>query len=144
VALNATEGRSSPPNSLVAQLDKQNINQTIDRVMAVLSEVSSLSGGSIRDEFEDEVRQMTHLAHDIGLQCGVHCAQLRLFTPNSGDEIQIGADFHDCEDGDSKKGSVYAVDLAIVPGLGKVGDGRSDMSSRRTIVPCEIYPHLPT
>ena len=89
---------------------------------------------------EDEIRQMTNLACEIALQFGVHSAQLRLSAPNRGEQVQIGEEFHDCEDGDSHKGSVYGVDLVIVPGLQKIGDGRSDMSSKWTIVPCEFYP----
>ena len=86
---------------------------------------------------------MVTLAREIALQFGIHSAQLLLCVPQRGEQIQIGEEFHDCEDGDCYKGTVYAVDQLIVPGLQKIGDGRSDMSSKRIITPCEIYPEGP-
>src|SRR5271154_7080687 len=126
--------------SQLARLNSDNINRTVDRTMGILSEVSKLSNSSVRSEVEDEIRQMVNLAREIALQFGVHSAQLRLLIPNRGELVQIGEEFHDCEDGDCHRGSIYGVDLVIVPGLQKIGDGRSDMSSKRTIVPCEFYP----
>jgi hypothetical protein len=130
--------------SQLARLNSDNITRTVDRIMSLLSEVSKLSNSSIRSEVEDEIRQMTNLAREIALQFGIHSAQLRLSIPNRGEQVQIGEDFHDCIDGDSHRGSIFGVDLVIVPGLQKIGDGRSDMSSKRTIVPCEFYPDQST
>lgn len=137
-ALMASDGRNK--HSQLARFDSDNINRTVDRIMAIFSEVSKLSNSSVRSEAEDEIRHMANLAREIALQFGVHSAQLRLSVPNHGEQVQIGEEFHDCEDGDCHKGSIYGVDLVIVPGLQKIGDGRSDMSSKRTIVPCEFYP----
>lgn len=111
--------------------------------MDVLSEVSGLSNSFVPSEVVDQIRQMANLAREIALQFGVHAAQLRLSVPARGEQVQIGEEFHDCEDGDCNRGSICAVDLVIVPGLQKIGDGRSDMTSRRIIVPCEIYPDQP-
>jgi hypothetical protein len=102
-----------------------------------------LSNSLVRSEVEDKIPQIANLAREIALQFGVQTAQLRLSVPTYGEEIQIGEEFHDCEDGDRYRGSVCAVDLVIVPGLQKIGDGQSDMTSNRIIVPCEIYSHLP-
>jgi hypothetical protein len=125
----------------LAKLNADNIHQTVDRIMGVLSEVSRLSNSLVRSEVEDQIRQITNLAREIALQFGVQTAQLQLSVPNRGGDIQIGEEFHDCQDGDSYKGEVCAVDLVIVPGLQKIGDGRFDMNSKRIIVPCEIYPY---
>jgi hypothetical protein len=140
VALTASAESNPAPDSLLAKLNAENVHQTIDRIMVVLSEVSSLSNSSVRSEVVDQIIQMTDLAREIALQFGVHSAQLRLSIPNRGEEIQIGEEFHDCEDGDCNRGSTCTVDLVVVPGLQKIGDGRFDMSSKRIIVPCEIYP----
>ena len=124
----------------MAKLSADNVQQTVDRIMGVLSEVSRLSNSLVQGEVLDEIRQMSNLAREIALQFGVHPAQLRLSVPHHGAEIQIGAEFHDCQDADSYRGATYPVDLVVVPGLQKIGDARSDMSSKRIITPCEIYP----
>ena len=103
-------------------------------------EVSKLSNSQVRRELQDEVRQMATVASQIAIQFGVHPAQLQLSFPKSGERVEIGADFQDIEDGEDSKGVVYSVDLVVVPGLQKIGDGKSDMTSKRSIVPCEIFP----
>lgn len=143
MTLKASDGTNPAPDSLLAKLDADNFHQTVGRIVAVLSEVSQLSNSLVRSEVEDQIRQLVNLAREVALQFGVQTAQLRLSVPNRGKEIQIGEEFHDCEDGDRYRGSVCAVDLVIVPGLQKIGDGRSDMSSKQIIVPCEIYSHEP-
>lgn len=143
MALTASDGSNLAPDSLLARLNADNLHQTIDRIMGVLSEVSRLSNSLVPSEVEDKIPQIANLAREISLQFGVQTAQLRLSLPTCGEEIPIGEEFHDCEDGDRYRGSVCAADLVIVPGLQKIGDGRSDMTSKRIIVPCEIYSHLP-
>jgi hypothetical protein len=119
-----------------------NVNQTVNRIIGVLSEVSKMSGAEVSDEMEDRVREITDLCFNIALQFGIHTAQLRLSIPDRGEQITIGEEFHDCQNGELDKGAVYAVDLVVVPGLQKIGDGRSDMTKKHIIVPCEIYPEL--
>lgn len=143
MALTASDESNPEPDSPLAKLSVDNIRQTVNRIMGVLSDVSRLSNSLIRSEVEDEILQMVNLAREIALQFGVHSAQLQLSFPNRGEQIQIGEEFHDCEDGDRYKGSIFGVDLVIVPGLQKIGDGRSDMSSKRIITPCEFYPDQP-
>jgi hypothetical protein len=101
--------------------------------------VSSLSNVPIRAEIQDEIHEMAKLGRDIALQFGIHPAQLRLLVPSHGEQIEIGESFHDCRDGDSNTGSIYVVDLVTAPGLQKIGDGRSDLNSSRTLAPCEIF-----
>lgn len=108
--------------------------------MGILSEVSMLSNSNIRSDVEDETHKMANLAHEIALQFGVHTAQLRLSAPLHGAQVQIGEEFHDCEDGDFSRGTLCLVDLVTFPGLERIGDGRSNMSSKQIITPCEIYP----
>lgn len=107
---------------------------------SVLSEVSQLSGSSRPSQLE-EVQQITYEARNLALQFGLHSARLQLNMPERGEQVQIGADVHDCEDGDCDMGSRFLVDLVTLPGLQKFGDGKVDMSLKRTLVPCEIYPN---
>ena len=109
------------------------------RMSSVLSKVSSLSGNSNDDEVES-LQQIAVHARDLALQFGLHSAQLQLYVPKHGDAIQIGEDVHHCEDGDCDRGAKHFVDFVTLPGLQKIGDGRSDMTTRRTLVPCEIHP----
>ncbi|KAI9769805.1 MAG: hypothetical protein M1840_003799 [Geoglossum simile] len=139
-ALVANGGRDLAP---VAKLSADNVNQTATRIISVLSEVSKLSDGRVSGDIEDEVREMANLCFSIALQFGIHTAQLRLSVPDRGEQITIGDEFRDCQDGERYKGTVYAVDLVVVPGLQKIGDGGSDMTTKHIVVPCGIYPELP-
>lgn len=132
--------RNQSPGSPLAKLSADNVQQTVNRIMSVLSEVSELSGRPVRSDVEDEIHKMANLAEEIALQFGVHAAQLRLSVPHRGAQIQIGKEFHDCEDGDFHGGTICLVDLVTSPGLERIGDGRSDMSSKQIVTPCEIYP----
>ena len=133
------DGHAGSESSL-AKLSADNVNQTVDRVIRILSEVSSMSNSFPSSETKDHIRQMANLGRDMALQFGLHPAQLRLLFPSRGERIQIGEEFHDCEDGDCNRGVWYKVDLVTTPGLRKIGGGRSDMNSEKIIVPCEIYP----
>jgi hypothetical protein len=124
----------------LAKLRADNVHQTTNRIMGFLHEVAQLSHSNVGIKVENEIHEIVNLSLDIALQFGVHAAQLQLLSPGRGERIEIGEDFHHCEDADYCRGSTYTVDLVILPGLKKIGDGRSDMSSRRTIIPCEIYP----
>lgn len=132
--------RNLASGSPLAKLRADNIQKTVNRIMGVLSGVSKLSNSPIRSDVEDEIHKMANLAGTIALQFGVHTAQLRLSVPHRGAQIQIGEEFHDCEDGDFHRGAIYPVDLVTFPGLERIGDGRSDMNSKQIVTPCEIYP----
>jgi hypothetical protein len=123
-----------------AKLRADNVHQTTDRIMSFLHEVAQLSHSNVGIEVENEIHEIANLSLDIALQFGVHVSQLRLSSPDRGERIEIGEDFHHCKDADCNRGSICTVDLVTLPGLEKIGDGRSDMFSRRTLIPCEIYP----
>jgi hypothetical protein len=143
VALKGSTGGGAAPDSRLTQLSGDNDHQTINRIMAFLSEVAQLSNNTISSEVEDQIHQLVNIAGEIALQFGIQTAQLQLFFPNCGENIQIGEEFQDCEDGDFHRGSICTADLVVVPGLQKIGDGRSDMASKCIIVPCEFYSHDP-
>jgi hypothetical protein len=130
-----TDGSSAP----VATLIMDNVHQAITRITHVLGEVSKLSGSSPRSGIE-EVHQISLQARDLALQFGLHSARLQLYMPDLETEIQIGEEVYDCEDADCDRGAKHFVALVTLPGLQKVGDGRTDFQSKRTLVPCEIYP----
>lgn len=143
IALRAVDGGNSAPESLLAKLSTENTNQAVNRIMALLREVCTLSNSLMREEIPGEVNRLATLAREFGLQFGVHNAQLRLLVPNIGQQIQIGNEFRDVIDGDLSRGSSCMVDLVVVPGLQRIGDGRSDMATKRVIIPCEFYTHEP-
>lgn len=136
MALTTPEQSHSP----IARLSTENFDATVARITSILSEVASLSNATVRSEIQDQIRQMVTLGRDIALQFGIQPAQMQLIIPKHGETIMIGEKFHDCEDGDSFKGKTHSVDLVTAPGLQKIGNGRSDLSSQRHMVPCEIYP----
>lgn len=122
-------------------MTRNNVNQTINRVLDYLQHAAALSGNFMRSEIEVEVREMVQITLEIALQFGVQPAQLQLYKSELGDLVTMGEDFQDCEDADMQKGVQYFVDLVVSPGLHKIGDGgRSTKIATRTIVPCEIYP----
>jgi len=125
----------------IANLSDSNVEQVIRLINAMFVQITGASNGSLQVEVEDEIRQAIKLAREIAFQFGIHPAHLRLLRPAHGESVEIGKEYQDCCDGDYNKGKIYTVDLVTVPGLQKIGDGRSDMSSTLTIVPCEIYPN---
>lgn len=131
---------NSRSDSHLVKISAENVRQTVGRILSVLNEVAKFSNNSLQNETEREVGLMVNLARDIALQFGINPAQLRVVVPRYGDRVQIGEEYHDCEDGDCSSDSFFTVDLLVVPGLQKIGDGRSEMISKRVIVPCEIYP----
>ena len=108
----------------------------------MLSEISTPPGSSVSREIEEQVQKLTAISFEIALQFGIHAARLQLHRPNHGDLICIGEDYTDCEDGNSHKGSSVPVDLVVVPGFQKFGDGRADTTVKRSLAPCEFYPQL--
>ena len=131
---------SAMSNNLTANLSASNVEHVANLITVIFVQVISVSNGSLRAETEEEIRHLTFLAREIAVQFGVHPAYLRLVVPARGESVEIGKDYHDCYDGDYYKGEIRKVDLVTTPGLQKIGDGRSDMTSKWTIVPCEIYP----
>ena len=142
--LTRSNERHSTHGSLVAKLSAGNVNHTISRLLGFLSDLSGLPSSKVTGEMEEQIHTITKLALEIALQFGINPAQLRLSIPNRGEEVRIGGEYHHCENAALDAGSVCVVDLVILPGLLKIGDGRSNMTSKRAIVPCEIYPKQPS
>lgn len=61
-------------------------------------------------------------------------------APSSGESVQIGQEFIDCEDDDIASGTVEEVELVVCPYFYKIGDGSKDFSTIKPIVPGKIYP----
>ncbi|KAF2671474.1 hypothetical protein BT63DRAFT_477946 [Microthyrium microscopicum] len=126
----------------IRRLSEKNRSDASEKIMRFLSGVVQLSGGNLRETLREEVDHITALAFQIALQFGIHPARLQLIIPQPDQSVQIGDEYQDCEDGNTNKGSIVTVDLVVLPGLEKVGDGRLDLNSKRAIVPCEVYPVL--
>jgi hypothetical protein len=129
-------GRSS-----IAKALSENVHEAINHIMAVLIDVSTTAGKPLPGDAEIHVRKIVDEAKELALQFGIHSAHLKLLYPAYGDGVRISEEYKDCIDGDSSQyGPDCSVDLVTLPGLQRVGDGRADMQSKRTIVPCEIFP----
>jgi hypothetical protein len=129
------------PDTSIAALVVRNANETSAAIIDILTQTLQISGNPAPALLNEEVHQITLESRDLAMQFGLHAARLQLLMPTRGDEVRIGADIHDCEDGDCDRGSRHVVDLVTLPGLQIVGDGQSDHVHKRTLVPCEIYPH---
>lgn len=140
----AATDSSSDPNSAdlseVAVLHNDNVSEAVNRIMTTLRQIATLAGATINERLEQEIVQVTNGVSELAFQFGVHPAHLEMKVPFPGDRVQIGPEYHECDNGDNARGTTVGVDLMVFPGLQKIGDGRSDMVSRRIIVPCEIYP----
>ncbi|KAB5583522.1 hypothetical protein GE09DRAFT_1212105 [Coniochaeta sp. 2T2.1] len=132
-------GRQASPAHAVAMgtTYDQNCARVERDILAVLNEVAN---GVVHSELQDSVPEIARLAGELALEFGAQRSQLGLAFPLRGDNIQIGEQYVDCIDGDGGKGSYVAVDLVVCPSMFRVGDGRADMQSGRTIFPGEIYP----
>jgi hypothetical protein len=139
-ALLAGEGHGTSTESPLWTMSQKNVAETVERIIDCLSKAAALSNNFLRSELEEDIQTMVQTTFVLALQFGVQPAQLEVFSPQPGELVKIGEEFHDCEDGDLKKGAQYFVDLVASPGLLKVGDGRSAKIARRSVVPCEIYP----
>jgi hypothetical protein len=115
----------------------QNSSRVQTEILGVLDEVAN---GVVNGELQDSVPEITRLAGELALEFGAQRSQLGLMLPVRGDSIQIGEQFVDCTDGDGVKGSFVAVELVVCPCMFRIGDGRSDLQSGRTIFAGEIYP----
>ncbi len=115
----------------------ENQTRVRDDILAILTEVTE---GGVGKEIEDEVANVTALAGELALEAGVHRSFLSLSSLDRGDVFQVGFEFIDCEDGDSARGLFATVDLVVSPHFVRVGDGRGDLATKRTICHGEIYP----
>ncbi|KAK0732048.1 hypothetical protein B0H67DRAFT_640358 [Lasiosphaeris hirsuta] len=107
------------------------------QILDVLREVTQ---NPLLEEIEDKVGDIVSVAGALALEIGVHRAFLGLAVPQRGEQVQIGHEFIDCEDGDAARGAFETVDLVVSPHLFRVGDGRGDLTTTKAIHPGEIYP----
>jgi hypothetical protein len=108
-------------------------------ILEISAAVQSQRSAPWYSGFEDEVKTIVRLAFEMAIQFGVNPACLSLLIPTAGEFVVIGTEYHDCEDGEEHRGTRSKVDLVVAPGLVRVGDGKSEMSKRYPIVPCEIF-----
>lgn len=106
----------------------------------ILDVLNEATNNRVAREIEEKVDEITGLAGELALEMGVHRAYLGLEFPNRGDQVVIGRDFIDCEDGDPAGGMLEEVDLVVCPRFFKIGDGRGDMTASKSIFRGEVYP----
>lgn len=108
-----------------------------DEILTLLNEATN---NQVASGIEEKVSEVTCLAAELALEIGAHRAYLGLELPEKGDTVSIGPDFVDCEDGNAARGESEEVELVVCPRFFKIGDGRHDMTTRKSIFPGEIYP----
>ncbi|KAI0127154.1 hypothetical protein BJ170DRAFT_624443 [Xylariales sp. AK1849] len=126
--------------SLLRCLGDENVAKASSRILAYLSAIAGRSSSYVSIKVKEDVQQLVNLAREIAMQFGVNTSRLEVCVPNRGDKLQIGDVYQDCENGDGDRGQVLRLDLLVVPGIQKIGDGRKDPTAQSTIVPCEFYP----
>jgi len=77
---------------------------------------------------------------ELGLQFGVHPAELSLLRPKKGESLEVGAECNNCLGENLRRGGRECVALVVAPGICRTGDGKRDTGSKVTIVPCDIFP----
>jgi hypothetical protein len=138
----ATSIEQATPGKMneVAVLWTDNLNKTVGRIMDILRRTASLAGVALPDSIEADLQSVTRLVSEFAIQCGIHQAKLCLRFPARGESVTIGSEYHHCIDGDMARNSKVDVDIVVLPGLCKVGDGASDTTTLKSFVPCKIYP----
>jgi hypothetical protein len=119
----------------IATLILQNTQTTRAAITDLLEKTLQTSGHSPPAGMNEKVQQIAREAQHLAMQFGLNAAQLRFHVPSPREEVRIGSEVHDCEDGDSDRGAKLIVDLVTLPGLQIIGNVYT-----RTLVPCEIYP----
>ena len=95
---------------------------------------------AIPDGIEEKAEEIVSLAAKIALEIGISQASFWVSAPSSGESVQIGREFIDCEDDGVACGTVEEVELVVCPYFYKVGDGIKDFSTIKPIVSGKIYP----
>ncbi|MCJ1312953.1 hypothetical protein MMC25_006629 [Agyrium rufum] len=132
--------REALQQSDTEEVATDNVDRAVSRIEDLWTEIAQLSGQTTPAGIKTEIRSMVQLARDMAVQFGVHPAQLRLFSANPGDQVELGQDYRHYQNGDRDAGSLVIVDLVLVPGLQRIGDGFRSMDTKWTIEPCEIVP----
>ncbi|KAK3343428.1 hypothetical protein B0T25DRAFT_572439 [Lasiosphaeria hispida] len=123
----------------VARIGEANITTTAQRILTLIADLAAFTQAALYPDLESEIRSMVRLTFEIAVQFGINQAGLSLLAATSGEMVVIGAEFHDCEDGEEHRGTRTHVDFVVSPGLVRVGDGREEMARRRTVLACEVF-----
>ena len=126
--------------SLAADLYDANRDAVEQQLLHILQKV--VMDYTIGKEILVQVCKIAKLGAELALEIGVQRAQVGLLVAGKGTgfpTVSIGAEWHDCENGDAAKGTTVIVDLLVSPGLIKLGNGRGDMDAKRVLVPADVY-----
>ncbi|KAK3375524.1 hypothetical protein B0T24DRAFT_523904 [Lasiosphaeria ovina] len=113
----------------------------VEKVRADLLEVlGRVCNGAVGDEIEANVAEIVRCASELAADFAAHQAKVCFGQmPMRGDSVTIGAEFVDCEDGDTSRRGAETVDLAVSPSLFIIGDGRNDLITPVCLLPGEIF-----
>ncbi|KAM7192721.1 hypothetical protein V8F33_008182 [Rhypophila sp. PSN 637] len=122
----------------IAKVFAANMATVKSRILDVITKACGVDKAS--EAIEGEVEDLVRCASLLAVEFGAHGAKICFGMPKSGDTVQIGTEFVDCEDGDSNRGKLETVELAVTPSLFMIGDGRKDLTTATCLFPGEIYP----
>jgi hypothetical protein len=120
----------------LSRMHNENIKQCTVQMTNVLHLASS---GFDKSGVQDLLLGIAETAAEVAFQFGIQPATLQLSIPHSHQQVVIGDEYHDCIDADSFRGAGTDVELVVSPGVIRLGDGRANMNSRISLVPCQIY-----
>ncbi|KAK0669865.1 hypothetical protein QBC41DRAFT_390874 [Cercophora samala] len=126
-------------------LDSAGIGKTIhdnrqrvqDNMLAMLTSVCS---SEVSKEIQEELAAAMGRASELAIVFGAHRANVCFGIPNRGDSVELGREFVDCQDGDTKKGDIVTVELPVLPALFIIGDGKNDLTSVICVEQGEVLP----
>lgn len=142
------------PDLGVAVWHRQHCDSVIASIRQLLDRVT---GNATRSNTLDAVPAIVNLAAELGIEFGVQRAQILLVVPQRNDLVQEGPEYQDClgsrggaaahgsgEDGNknNKGDRDMKVDLVVSPGMVRIGDGHGDLTFRKALVPCEVFPYV--
>ncbi|KAK4208767.1 hypothetical protein QBC37DRAFT_431426 [Rhypophila decipiens] len=122
----------------IAKVFAGNMARVKSRILGVITKACGVDKAS--EAIEGEVEDLVRCASLLAVEFGAHGAKICFGMPKFGDTVQIGTEFVDCEDGDSNRGKLETVELAVSPSLFMIGDGRKDLTTATCLFPGEIYP----
>ena len=131
------EGSSQVPHG-IAKVFAENVEKVKSRILDIITKACNVP--RVSEVIEDEVDGVVRFASLLAVEFGSHGAKICFGMPKSGDTVQIGTEFVDCEDGDANRGKLEIVQLAVAPSLFMIGDGRKDLTTASCLYPGEIYP----
>jgi hypothetical protein len=127
------QGGSTP----LQELYELNVTEAIQRIATIMADAT---GTPPQPQELSQLKKAVTLAAQLGLQFGVHTGKLEFTWPERGTRVVIGNEFMDEREGAMGSGKSVSVELAVEPGLNRLGNGRGNIQERVSLLPCKLVP----